>query len=171
MMQRTVILALGFVAFFAGAAGAQEIAANRAETATTEVAALSVVERWREDPTIVFDAAEVVMADLLYVARPLIVFADSPAQPQFAEQLRLLAAHPAELARRDVIVIADADPAARSDARRTLRPRGFSLVLVDKDGRIGFRKPEPWAVREIVRQIDKMPSRIREVREGLGQAD
>lgn len=126
----------------------------------------TVVDRWRADPATVFDAAEVDLDDLEYVARPLVIFAESPDQPEFRAQLDLIAARVSELARRDVIIIADTDPDGRSDARQTLRPRGFSLVLVDKDGTVVFRKPDPWDVREIGRQIDKLPSRIREVREG-----
>lgn len=126
----------------------------------------SVVDRWRTDPATVFDAAEVDLDDLEYVARPLVIFAESPNQPEYLTQLDLITANVSELARRDVIIIADTDPGGRSDARQTLRPRGFSLVLVDKDGTVVFRKPDPWNVREIGRQIDKLPTRIREVREG-----
>jgi hypothetical protein len=46
-----------------------------------------------------------------------------------------------------------------------MRPRGFMLVLVDKEGQIELRKPFPWDVREITRSIDKMPLRQREIRE------
>lgn len=140
--------------------------------AQTEVAAAegqSVLERWQGDPTIVFDAADVTLDELKWVARPIVVFADSPNQPQFIEQMRLLQGDLAELGIRDVIIITDTDPAGASDARRILRPRGFSLVLVDKDGRVNFRKPDPWSVREITRQIDKMPLRIQEIRDRLGQ--
>ncbi len=49
--------------------------------------------------------------------------------------------------------------------RTTLRPRGFSLVIVDKDSRVMLRKPDPWDVREISRAIDKTPLRQQEVRE------
>jgi hypothetical protein len=129
--------------------------------------AASVVERWQADHTIVFDAAEVDLAELAWIARPVVVFADNPNQPQFVEQMRLLQADLTELDIRDVIIITDTDPAARTLVRQTLRPRGFSLVLIDKDGRVNLRKPDPWSVREIARQIDKMPLRLQEVRERL----
>jgi len=132
-------------------------------------AAGDVIARWTADQSTVFDASEVVLDDLLWVARPIVVFADSPDQPQFLEQMRLLGADATGLAIRDVIIIIDTDPAARSAARQLLRPRGFSLVLLDKDGRVNFRKPDAWSVREITRQIDKMPLRLQEVRERLGQ--
>lgn len=129
----------------------------------------SVIARWIDDRSTVFDASEIVLDDLLWVARPVVVFADSPDQPQFLEQMRLLQADATELGIRDVIIIVDTDPDARSALRQTLRPRGFSLVLVDKDGRVNFRKPDAWSVREISRQIDKMPLRLQEVRERLSQ--
>ena len=103
------------------------------------------------------DAADVVEADLLYVLRPVIVFADSPADPAFVRQLELLSRYHADLAARDVILILDTDPATPSALRKKLRPRGFSLVLMDKDWKPSIRKPLPWEGREIVNSIDKMP--------------
>jgi hypothetical protein len=46
-----------------------------------------------------------------------------------------------------------------------MRPRGFMLTLVGKDGAIKIRKPFPQDVREITASIDKMPMRQREIRE------
>ena len=57
------------------------------------------------------------------------------------------------------------DPAAGSEWRKRLRPRGFSLVLMDKDLRPVIRKPLPWEVREIVASIDKFPLRRQEILE------
>jgi len=101
----------------------------------------------------------------LWVARPVIVFADSPNDPRFIEQLDLLDQRKDALFERDVVVITDTDPANPSEIRRKLRPRGFSLVLVGKDGQIELRKPAPWDVRELTRSIDKMPLRQQEIRE------
>jgi hypothetical protein len=108
------------------------------------------------------------MADLneyRWKKRPVLVFADSEYDPAFIEQMELLHARPDELAERDVIVLTDTNPAARSAMRLKMRPRGFMLVLVGKDGEIELRKPFPWDVREITRSIDKMPMRQREIRE------
>lgn len=111
------------------------------------------------------DAREVRLADFLWVARPVVVFADSPADPLFARQMRYLEAGWPDLAARDVVVIVDTDPAARSDARQRLRPRGFSLVFVDKDGDVKQRKPQPWTARELVHAIDRTPLRRQEMLE------
>ena len=110
-------------------------------------------------------ASEVVLADLLYLKRPVVVFADSPADPNFIRQMELLASDPDELAERDVVVITDTDPATPSELRLKLRPRGFSLVLMEKDGKTTLRKPLPWDVREIIRAIDSFPLRRLEVLE------
>ncbi|NUB43962.1 DUF4174 domain-containing protein [Fertoebacter nigrum] len=111
------------------------------------------------------DAAAVTRDELLWLKRPVVVFADSPADPSFEAQMRLLADEPGALAERDVVVITDTDPAARSDWRQKLRPRGFSLVIMDKDGEAKLRKPLPWSVREISRAIDKFPIRREELLE------
>lgn len=103
-------------------------------------------------------AAEVTLADLLYVKRPVVVFADSPNDPNFVRQMELLERDIGDLADRDVVVITDTDPANPSAVRRQLRPRGFSLVIMDKDGKTTLRKPLPWAVREIGNAIDKFPT-------------
>jgi len=115
----------------------------------------------------VLDAAEADLAALKWTARAVVVFADSPADPLFERQMRLIAADPAALAERDVVVITDTDPAARSEVRAKLRPRGFSLVLIDKDGEAKLRKPLPWDVREITHAIDKFPLRRQEILERL----
>jgi hypothetical protein len=145
---------------------AQDVAAVADQAVATDGTELSVLERWQADHTIIFDASEVVLADLLYVARPVVVFADSPNQPEFLQQMRLIESDMSGFDIRDVIVIVDTDPSARSALRRELRPRGFNLVMIDKDGRVNLRKPEPWDVREISRQIDKMPLRIEEIHSG-----
>ena len=106
------------------------------------------------------------LADFVWKKRPVVVFADSPADPAFVEQMALIAARWPELAARDVVVIADTTPDPLSAVRRKLRPRGFSLVLMTKDGQVSIRKPLPWDGREIMRAIDKMPIRREEIRRG-----
>ena len=98
-----------------------------------------------------------------WLARPVVIFADSPNDPRFRRQLELLADRAGDLADRDVIILTDTDPAAQSMLRERLRPRGFALVLIGKDGNVVLRKPNPWTAREISRSIDKMPLRQQEV--------
>lgn len=113
----------------------------------------------------ILPAAEVDLETLLYMRRPIVVFADTPNDPNFRRQMQLIERDPEELAERDVIVITDTDPAAKSALRIKLRPRGFSLVILDKDLRPVVRKPLPWDVRELAHAIDKFPLRRQEVLE------
>ena len=157
------VFATLFVVGLGSFASAQDSVAADDLGADDTAAALSVVDRWRSDPGTIFDASEINLADLAFIARPVVVFADSPNDPRFAEQIALLLARSGALALRNVILVTDSDPAARTPLRQLLRPHGFALVLIDTDGRVALRKPEPWDVRELTRVIDKMPSRLREI--------
>lgn len=108
-------------------------------------------------------AADVTLDAFKWVKRVIVVFADSPLDPNFSEQISLLESRPEVLLDRDVVVVTDTDPDARSAIRTKLRPRGFALVIVDKDGRVMLRKPAPWDLREISRAIDKTPLRQQEI--------
>lgn len=125
--------------------------------------ALSLEEQWRADPAQVFDAADVEIDELKWIARPIVVFADSPRDPAFEEQMIELLRDMPELVARDVIVIVDTEPDMPSELRLKLRPRGFMMVLMGKDGEVELRKPFPWTVRELSRSINKMPIRQREL--------
>jgi hypothetical protein len=143
-MRRAILIALAALAL-----------PLRAETlAATEPVALSIVA-----------ATEVDLDAFLFLRRPIVVFADSPNDPNFRRQMQLIEREPGELADRDVVVITDTDPAAASALRQRLRPRGFSLVILDKDLKPIMRKPLPWDVREITHAIDKFPLRRQEVLE------
>ncbi|WP_050526048.1 DUF4174 domain-containing protein [Pseudorhodobacter aquimaris] len=109
------------------------------------------------EPLVVLEAQGLAVEEFLWLKRPVVVFADSPNDPSVTTQLEYLAERPEQLAERDVVVIVDTDPAAASPFRQKLRPRGFSLVIMDKDGSVEIRKPRPWDVREITRAIDKFP--------------
>ena len=122
------------------------------------------LDRWYAAPETVFEAAEVDLDDFKWIARPIVVFADSPANPAFVQQMDLLLERQSELVARDVILVTDTDPAGRSEVRTKLRPRGFSITLIGKDGGVKLRKPFPWDVRELTRSIDKMPMRQQELR-------
>jgi Domain of unknown function (DUF4174) len=108
------------------------------------------------------EAAPPTLADLLWVARPIVVFADTPADPRFVQQMAMLAERQAELEDRDVVVLTDTDPAAAGPLRKALRPRDFNLVLIDKDGTVAQRRPAPTSARDLINLIDRMPSRRQE---------
>ena len=118
-----------------------------------------------DDAPLIRPAGDSTLDDFQWRIRPVVVFADSPADPLFAEQMDILQDGLEMLAERDVVILTDTDPAAHSPIRLKLRPRGFMLVLVAKDGTVLLRKPLPWTVRELTRSIDKLPIRQREVEE------
>ncbi|MEQ8293094.1 MAG: DUF4174 domain-containing protein [Roseovarius sp.] len=149
-MQRT--LALVFVCFLTAFAGAGPTVAQ-------------------DDPPrddIILPGENVDLEEFMWTKRPLVVFADSPADPRYVQQMEYINERLDDLALRDVVVLTDTERGADTALRRELRPRGFMLVLIGKDGTIYLRKPLPWSVREISRVIDKLPMRQQEVRERRG---
>lgn len=131
----------------------------------TDATAPDPVEVWTQDHSVVLNAAEVDLDTFQWLARPVVIFADTPNDPRFVQQMDLLAALPDELAERDVVIVTDTDPKTLSPIRKKLRPRGFMMVLMGKDGLVYLRKPFPWNVREISRSIDKLPMRQQEIRD------
>ena len=148
-------------------AQAEQPGTEASESGTTEESAPDPAAAWEADRSAILPAEGVDLGEFEYLARPLVIFGDSPRQPQVVEQLRLLEQQIADLASRDVAVILDTDPEARTPARQELRPRGFALVLLDKDGRVTLRRPAPLSVREITRAIDRSPLRQEELRNGV----
>jgi len=114
-----------------------------------------------------FGSEKINLQDLILIKRVVLVFADNPQDPNFIRQIKLLNERPGTLINRDVVVLIDTDPLKKSDIRKQLRPRGFMLVLIGKDGTIALRKSSPWNVREISRSIDKMPLRKQEIKLNL----
>lgn len=108
------------------------------------------------------ETAQPTLDALLWVARPLVVFADTPNDPRFSQQMALIEENRAALEERLVVVLTDTDPAAQGPLRQALRPRGFGLVLIDTDGSIVQRRPAPTTVRELAGTIDRLPSRRQE---------
>lgn len=132
----------------------------------SDISEQDVLAVWDADKTHIFSAAEVDLNAFSWVARPIVVFANSERDPAFTQQMDLLAQRPEDLAERDVVIIIDTDPSGESALRTKLRPRGFMMVLIGKDGQVKLRKPLPWDVRELTRSIDKMPLRKQEMRAG-----
>lgn len=129
--------------------------------------ALPVIAQPMDAPhleSILPESDDVELSQFLWKKRVLVIFADSPGDPRFIQQMTRLETRPEDLAERDVVLLIDTDPSAESELRKTLRPRGFMLVLIGKDGNLYLRKPLPWDIREISRSIDKMPMRREELR-------
>lgn len=147
-------LPLVFALIFAGA----WVSAQDTDTAPSKPETASV---WNDMTA----QADTELDTFLWRKRPVVVFADSANDPRFSQQIALLQERAEELAERDVVVLTDTDPAARGPLRTELRPRGFMIVFIGKDGVVRLRKASPWDVRELTRVIDKTPTRQREIRE------
>lgn len=119
---------------------------------------------------IILPGENVTLEDFIWLKRPLVVFADSPNDPRYIQQMQYITDRLDVLADRDVVVLTDTDPRGDSALRTKLRPRGFMLTLIGKDGSVYLRKPAPWSVREISRVIDKMPLRQQEIRDRRGDS-
>jgi len=152
-------LLLSLVLLASGPLAAQDVAAVEADaTAPAAEATDGLFPEERPDS----------LRELKWEKRVLIVFADSPNDPNFRRQIEALREVPDPMIDRDVVVFTDTDPDEPSALRETFRPRGFMLVLVGKDGQIKLRKPFPWDVREISRSIDKTELRQQEIRDQQG---
>ncbi len=105
--------------------------------------------------------ATLTLEDFQWVARPIVIFADTPADPRVAEQLQLLADRPEPLLERDVVIIVDTDPSAQlGDPHRAATARLFARgAAKGRRGRVP--PPRPRDVREIMRGIDKLLARGR----------
>ena len=160
-MFKQLAISVALVTGFAGLTGTPTRALDALKWAEAhpEVTILS------SDELMMIEAPGATLEDFHWFARPLVVFADSENDPRFIQQMEYIEARADDLATRDVVVIIDTDPAARTTIREALRPRGFDIVLLGKDGFKYLRKPLPWDVREISRSIDKMPLRQQELKD------
>jgi len=110
-------------------------------------------------------------------ARPLLIFAPTPNDPQLEIQLRRLNQSPTALAERDVVVIAipynNPSPTAAAltgsgaeAARRRFHvpPADFTVILIGKDGGEKLRSTKPLTLQQLLDTIDAMPMRQDEIR-------
>ena len=119
---------------------------------------------WQANPSRIFSTSDVDLSDMIWVARPLVIFANSPLDPTFKQQMALLQDGLDVILERDVMIVVDTNPKLKTALRKNLRPKGFVWVLIGKDGSVKLRKPFAWDMREISRVIDKMPMRQQEIK-------
>lgn len=113
----------------------------------------------------ILDAADIDPDSFLWEWRILAIMADTPNDPAFISQMREINERQDALFERDVVVIVDTDRNSGSILRQRLRPRGFMLAIIDKDGEVKQRRPAPRDVREISAVIDRFPLRRQEMLE------
>ena len=102
--------------------------------------------------------------------RLLLVFAPSPEDALFLEQLAELEAERTGLVERDLLVLTDTDPERSSDLRYGLEIGGFHVLLVGKDGGVKIRSSTPVGTETLFATIDAMPMRQREIQNNPGAA-
>lgn len=102
--------------------------------------------------------------------RVLLITAPNAEQGDFKTQKALLAAHPQELADRDLLVLEvlyDHISAADRQALRQevgLKLPGFCVVLFGKDGGVKEKSKRPIMPADLFGTVDKMPMRREEMR-------
>jgi hypothetical protein len=161
------VLTIAFTAFLIGAGG---LAGFAQAIDVPDAVAEAVADGQPEIVTgplglPIFDATDVTLADFIWTNRLIVVFAETPNDPAFARQIEFILEREQEMIDRDVVLITDSDPAARSDARIQLRPRAFMLAIVGKDGEVKSRRPSSRKGREIMQTIDSFPLRRQEMLE------
>ncbi|MYG42032.1 MAG: DUF4174 domain-containing protein, partial [Rhodobacteraceae bacterium] len=112
----------------------------------------------------VVEYTELTIVEFLWQKRLFIIFCVWRFDANYIEQLEFLEEGVENLVEREVVVLLDYSPDAKSTIRTELRPRGFAILLIGKDGTIYLRKPTTWNVREISNTIDKFPIRQQELR-------
>jgi hypothetical protein len=105
--------------------------------------------------------------DLRWKKRVVLIYAPEGSEKQLDRQQELLRSHHSEMAARDVtqIVLRNGAENAKLVDRFKLSGRGFTLLLIGKDGGEKLRSHEVVAPERICRLIDSMPMRQEEMRE------
>ena len=114
-------------------------------------------------------------------ARPVLIFAPKPDDPQLEIQMRILAEHAAQAHERDVVGIAlpydnpspsavqlSSDDAEAARRKFHVNPGDFAAILIGKDGGAKLRSSKPLAMEKLEKTIDAMPMRKDEVKGKIG---
>jgi hypothetical protein len=130
----------------------------------------------------------VTLASLRHDYRPLLVFAASDNEV-LREQVKLLSEHLEEMQERQVLVVPIVFKAGQNGEWKSGLPEGsvawltpeeetaarkrfrvgeeeFAVVLIGKDGGEKLRSPNPVTMDRVMKVIDAMPMRQKEVRDG-----
>ncbi|MEG3163110.1 DUF4174 domain-containing protein [Sphingomonas sp. PB2P19] len=115
--------------------------------------------------------AQATLAQMRWERRVLVVVAQTAADPQLAEQRRILAAWRKESDARDLTIVevvgdrvSGAADAAAAIRRKYRLPAGFAAILIGKDGGEKLRSPRPFPAAALAETIDAMPMRRAESR-------
>ena len=134
--------------------------------ASAALTLIPLVGLTEDDPLFLEVTKYTELSSYQWTHRPVVVFANSTEDVNYQRQIKMLEQDIESLIDRDVIILTDTTPSPETPLRDALRPRGFALLLIGKDGQVKLRKPFPWSVRELSRAIDKMPMRRQELNAG-----
>lgn len=90
----------------------------------------------------------------LYEEWPLIVFADTPLDDLYVQQLNELRTAREEFLEQRIILYFDDDPVANSSLRAQFEPEGFLFVLIGKDGEIKLQQSSPVSNAQLFAVVD-----------------
>jgi hypothetical protein len=121
------------------------------------------------------------VAGMQFHNRVLLVFAPSLRDPRLAAQRGMMARAALDAGTRDLIFVqvADGQVIGAHDTAEVLRrhfhaaPAAYRALLIGKDGKIAWQATAPIDAATIMRAIDAMPMRQREIRrahDGVPQA-
>lgn len=97
--------------------------------------------------------------------RPVVIFAPSPEDPKLKQALAALRLAEPGLDDRDVVVLTDTNPGAEGALRGQIKPEGFTMLLIGKDGGIKLQSQDVLSPDQLFAAIDRMPMRQRELQQ------
>ncbi len=118
------------------------------------------------------------LAQLKDRARPLLIFAAKPDDPQLEIQIRTLKEHASAVQERDVVPVTvvynNPEPATAASfapeealavrRRFNVPPDMFTVILIGKDGGEKLRSSKPLSMEKLNETIDSMPMRQEEMK-------
>ena len=117
------------------------------------------------------------LSDYLWQSRPLLVFAPSDSDPRLVETVRRIEGSRCDFVDRDMVLgrivtegtstldghVVDTNQARRLLSEFGISPKGFSVVLIGKDGGEKLRVNDIPDLQAIYAVVDGMPMRGREM--------
>lgn len=91
------------------------------------------------------------------LASLIVIFADAHDDADFVAQIDILRPSVDDLAAQNVVLLTDTAPSESGPLRQSLRPRGFSIILIDSTGTLVQRRGTVTDAQMLIRQIEQMP--------------
>ncbi len=108
--------------------------------------------------------------DHVMVNPRILVFAEQTSDEHYQQQLQILGRRAEDFRARNVLIYVDPDPSIGSSLRETMKPEGFLVALLAKDGRSIVKESEPVSAEFLLSIVDRLPEIQREFRERVLKA-